>query len=206
MFKKAVRSTSSLRKGELTRQAIIDTAHDMASELGLEGLTIGTVALKMRLSKSGVFAHFGSREDLILAVIEEGARRVADDVFVPAIREPRGLPRLNAIVRRWIARLENMSCGCIFFSGAGEYDDRPGPIRDAIFQQLANARAAIVRAVRQAIDEQHLASDTDAEQLAFEIDGLLLAAHFDFRLFRLKGAPARALTAYERLIQSYCAK
>jgi hypothetical protein len=110
---------------------------------------------------------------------------------------------LNAIVRRWIARLEALKSGCIFYSGAGEYDDRPGPIRDAIFQQLANARGAIVRAVRQAIEEKHLPSGMDAEQLAFEIDGLLLAAHFDFRLFRLKGAPARALAAYERLIQSY---
>ncbi|MGZ8255707.1 MAG: TetR/AcrR family transcriptional regulator, partial [Burkholderiaceae bacterium] len=120
------------RKGEMTRAAIVEAAMDIAAREGLEGLTIGTLADQMQMSKSGVFAHFGSREDLQLAVLREYVGRFVDDVLRPAVKKPRGLPRLEAILDRWVAFLaREISRGCIMIAGAVEYDDRPGPQRDA---------------------------------------------------------------------------
>src|SRR5271163_3110615 len=116
-----------MRKGEQTRAAILDAALVMAGRDGLEGLTIGLLADRMQMSKSGVFAHFGSREDLQIAVIQEYHRRFEDEVFLPSISEKRGLPRLRAMFHRWVERhAREITSGCIYVSGAVEYDDRPG--------------------------------------------------------------------------------
>ena len=106
----------------------------MAAADGLESLTIGEVAKRLGLSKSGVFSRIGSREALQKAVIEEYDRRFLQDVFVPAMREPRGLPRLNAIMRLWLQRARDVEIrtGCIYCAGAFEFDDRDGPLRDLL--------------------------------------------------------------------------
>ena len=146
------------------------------------------------MSKSGVFAHFGSREELQISVIREYHARFEDEVFYPALREPRGLPRLRALFDRWVRRVSvEIDSGCIYISGAVEFDDRPGPVRDALvgMVQTWQRRAATARS-RRPIDEGHLRADTDAQQMLFEIHGLILALHHDARFLRTPGARRRA--------------
>jgi|SRR4249919_2457883 len=188
------------RKGDQTRAAIVDVALAMASREGLEGLTIGTLADHMQMSKSGVFAHFGSREDLQLAVLKEYVRRFVDEVLRPAVKKPRGLPRLEAIADRWVAFLaRELTRGCIMIAGAVEYDDRPGPQRDAMVEIIAGWNAELLKAMRQAIAAGHLRRDVDARQMAFEMYGLMLAMHQDARLLRSADSAKRARAGLRRL-------
>ena len=195
--------TKTHRSG-LTLAAILDTAITMAAEEGLESLTIGEVAKRLGISKSGVFSRIGSREALQIAVIEEYDRRFLQDVFVPAMREARGLPRLNAIMRLWLARARDVEIrqGCIYCAGAFEFDDRDGPLRDKLLEGIQGWRTALKRTVIQAIDLGHIRPDTDADQLVFEMDGLFVALMRDARFLRDPRAADRAWTAYERLIRS----
>jgi AcrR family transcriptional regulator len=195
--------TKTHRSG-LTLTAILDTAIAMAAEEGLESLTIGEVAKRLGLSKSGVFSRVGSREALQIAVIEEYDRRFLQDVFVPAMREPRGLPRLNAIMRLWLQRARDVEIrqGCIYCAGAFEFDDRDGPLREKLLEGIQGWRTALKRTVIQAIDLGHLRSDIDADQLVFEMDGLFIALMRDARFLRDPRAADRAWAAYERLIRS----
>jgi AcrR family transcriptional regulator len=191
-----------LGKASLTRAAIIDAGVVMAQEAGLESLTIGTVAERVGLSKSGVFSRIGSREELQIAVLEEYARRMAEKALLPALRAPRGLPRLQGIFNGWLdwVRDEKIGSSCLFISGSVEYDDRPGPVRDAVFARLAEWRRQLARTVRQAIDEGHLRADTDPEQVAFELTSIILGVHNDVRLFRDQRAFGRARAAFDRLL------
>ena len=193
-----------MRKGEQTRAAILDVALELASRNGLEGLTIGLLADRMSMSKSGVFAHFGSREDLQLEVVKLYHHRFEQEVFFPSIKEPRGLPRLVAMFSRWIKRVSvEIASGCIYISGAVEYDDRPGPIRDELVSMVMAWQNALLRCVKQAIEVGHLRADTDAEQLVYEMYGLILALHHDARFLRAPGAVERAKAGFERLIENY---
>jgi AcrR family transcriptional regulator len=193
-----------MRKGELTRAAILDTALELASRDGLEGLTIGLLADKMNMSKSGVFAHFGSREDLQLEVLKLYHHRFEQEVFFPSIKEARGLPRLRAMFARWISRVsEEIASGCIYISGAVEYDDRPGPIREELVAMVSAWQGALLRCVKQAIETGDLKQDTDPAQLVYEMYGLILAVHHDARLLRSPGAVERAKVGFERLIENY---
>ena len=191
-------------RSELTLAAILDTALAMAASDGLESLTIGEVAKRLGLSKSGVFSRVGSREALQKAVLAEYDRRFLQDVFVPAMREPRGLPRLNAIMRLWLQRARDVEIrqGCIYCAGAFEFDDRDGPLRDALLEGIMAWRSALKRTVIQAIDAGHLKPDTDAEQLVFEVDGLFVALMREARFLRDPRAADRAWQAYQRIIGS----
>ena len=195
--------TKTHRSG-LTLSAILDTALTMAAQDGLESLTIGEVAKRLGLSKSGVFSRVGSREALQIAVIEEYDRRFMQDVFVPAMREPRGLPRLNAIMRLWLTRARDVEIrqGCIYCAGAFEFDDRDGPLRDKLLEGIQGWRTALKRTVIQAIDLGHLPPNTEADQIVFEMDGLFVALMRDARFLRDPRAADRAWTAYERMIRS----
>jgi AcrR family transcriptional regulator len=181
--------TKTERSG-LTLAAILDTALQMAAAEGLESLTIGEVAKRLGLSKSGVFSRVGSREALQKAVLDEYDRRFMQDVFVPAMREPRGLPRLK--IRQ----------GCIYCAGAFEFDDRDGPLRDALLDGVMRWRSALKRTVIQAIDEGHLLRDTDTDQLVFEMDALFTGLMRDARFLRDPKATERAWATWERLIAS----
>ncbi|MYN06960.1 TetR/AcrR family transcriptional regulator [Pseudoduganella aquatica] len=193
-----------MRKGELTRAAILDMALELASRDGLEGLTIGLLADKMNMSKSGVFAHFGSREDLQLEVLKLYHHRFEQEVFFPSIKEPRGLPRLRAMFARWITRVsEEIASGCIYISGAVEYDDRPGPIREELVTMVSAWQNALLRCVQQATETGDLKQDTDAAQLVYEMYGLILAVHHDARFMRTPGSVERARTGFTRLIENY---
>ncbi|MBX3641842.1 MAG: TetR family transcriptional regulator [Rubrivivax sp.] len=195
-----------MQKGLITRAAILDSALSLASQMGLEGLSIGALAEVSGMSKSGVFAHFGSREELQISVIREYHRRFEEEVFFPAMREPRGVPRLRALFERWLHRVAiELDSGCIYISGAVEFDDRPGPVRDALVSMVRAWQDALGRAIRIAVEEGHLKPDTDAQQLLFETHGLILALHHDARLLRTADAPQRARVAFERVLEHYLA-
>jgi AcrR family transcriptional regulator len=153
------------------------------------------------MSKSGVFAHFGSREELQIAVVREYHARFEAEVFSPAMDQPRGLPRLRALIERWLKRVSHeIDSGCIYISGAVEFDDRPGPVRDALAQMVQTWRRALQRALEQAVQVGHLRADTDVQQMLFEIHGLILALHHDARFLRTPGATDRARAGFERLL------
>ncbi len=193
-----------MRKGELTRAAILDVALDLASRDGLEGLTIGLLADKMNMSKSGVFAHFGSREDLQMEVLKLYHHRFEQEVFFPSMKETRGIERLRSMFARWVKRVSvEIALGCIYISGAVEYDDRPGPIREELVSMVKAWQGALLRCVRQAIDTGDLKADSDAQQLVYEMYGLILALHHDARFLRMPGSVDRARVGFERLIENY---
>jgi AcrR family transcriptional regulator len=200
------RLARGLMKGQQTRAAILEAALGLASHVGLEGLSIGALAEVTGMSKSGVFAHFGSREELQISVIREYHAKFEEEVFFPAIREARGLPRLVALFENWVKRVAvEIDSGCIYISGAVEFDDRPGPVRDALAAMVRSWHAALERAIRIAIEEGHLRPDTDALQMLFEVHGLILALHHDARFLRLPGAVERARRAFERIVSDYAA-
>ncbi|HEY1225776.1 MAG TPA: TetR family transcriptional regulator [Ramlibacter sp.] len=193
------------RKAELTRAAIVGAAMELAGREGLESITLQAVADSIGLSKSGVFSRVGSRETLQKAVIDEWGRRFLDDVFVPAMQLPKGLPRLDAIVQRWIVRTRDVETrpGCIFSAGAFELDDREGPLRDHLHGEITRWRAALRRTVLQAIDAGHLRAGTDAEQLVGEIYALTLGLIHDARFLRDTRAAERAQATWQRLLSTY---
>jgi len=193
------------QKSELTRTAIVGAGIDLASAEGLEALTLQAVADRVGLSKSGVFSRVGSREALQKAVIEEFGRRFLADVFVPAMQLPKGLPRLNEIVQRWIVRMRDVEArsGCIYSAGAFELDDREGPLRDLLLGEVSRWRAALRRTVLQAVESGHLKPDTDPEQLVSEINALALGLLHDARFLRDPRAAERAQATWRRLLETY---
>jgi AcrR family transcriptional regulator len=188
-------------KGQQTKAAIIDAALALASQVGLEGLSIGAIAEVMQMSKSGVFAHFGSREELQISVVREYHERFEREVFYPALQEPRGLPRLRKLFDNWMRQTSaEIDSGCIYISGAVEFDDRPGPVRDALVETVNTWQAAIHRAVQLAIAEKHLKADADAAQIAFEIHGLILALHYEARFLRNPMGLQRARQGFDNIL------
>jgi AcrR family transcriptional regulator len=197
-------ATKFMRKGELTRAAILDVALGLASRDGLEGLTIGLLADKMNMSKSGVFAHFGSREDLQIEVLKLYHHHFEQEVFYPSMKEPRGLPRLHAMFTLWVKRVTvEIASGCIYISGAAEYDDRPGAIREALVGMVRAWQDALYRCVQQSIDMGHLRGDVDPQQVVYEMYGLILALHHDARFIKRPGSVDRAQAGFYRLLESY---
>jgi AcrR family transcriptional regulator len=193
------------QKAELTRAAIVGAATELAGREGLESITLQAVADRIGLSKSGVFSRVGSRETLQKAVIDDWGRRFVDDVFVPAMQLPKGLPRLEAIVQRWIVRTRDVETrtGCIFSAGAFELDDRVGPLRDHLHAEVLRWRAALRRSVLQAVEARHLRADTDAEQLVGEIYALVLGLIHDARFLRDPRAAERTQATWRRLLSTY---
>lgn len=194
----------ALQKGQQTKQLIIDAALGLAEQIGLEGLSIGALAEVTRMSKSGVFAHFGSREELQISVIREYYQRFSNEVFFPALNAPRGLPRVRTLFANWMKRVAiEIQSGCIFISGAVEFDDRPGPVRDALASSVQTWLSAMHRAVVLAKQEGHLVPDADEAQMAFEIHGLILALHYEARFLKSPGAIARANIGFENILLRY---
>src|SRR4029453_4815825 len=158
-----------MSKGDATRAAILDAALVQASEAGFESLTIGGLAERTRLSKSGLFAHFGSREELQVAAIEAAAARFTETVFVPALKAKRGLPRLRALFEHWMdwPVRPGRPPVCPMHAAAVECDDRPGPVRDAVVEHFARLERELGRAVRLGIEQGHLQRDLDVGHLVF---------------------------------------
>jgi AcrR family transcriptional regulator len=193
------------QKAELTRAALVGAALDLAAAEGLGSISLQVVADRIGLSKSGVFSRVGSREALQKAVVEEFGRRFINDVFVPAMAQPKGLPRLDTIVRRWIARTRDVESetGCIYTAGAFELDDREGELRDLLLSEVTRWRAALRRAVLQSVEAGHLKADTHADQLVGEMYGLIMCQLHDTRFLRDVTAAPRAEATWQRLLQTY---
>ena len=196
-----------LQKGQHTRGVLLDAALSLASQLGLEGISIGALAQMVNMSKSGVFAHFGSREDLQVAIVDEYYTRFQAKVFMPALEQPRGLPRVRAMFENWINLVvtEEVQSGCIFISGAVDFDDRQGQVRDALQAAIGAWKNALIRAIEQAVQEGHLRADTDAQQMFFEVHGLILSAHYDVRFMDNPDATDRIHLGFDRIVDYYSA-
>jgi AcrR family transcriptional regulator len=198
------REGRAMQKGQQTKTAIVDVALSLATQMGLEGLTIGAVAEIAGMSKSGVFAHFGSREELQISVIREYHHRFEQEVFYPVLLLARGLPRLRALFAIWLQRTcAEIDSGCLYISGAAEFDDRPGPVRDALASSVQTWMAALHRAVRLSVEQGDLAEQTDAAQMAFEIHGLILACHYEARFLKSKAALGLAQRSFEHILHRY---
>jgi len=189
-------------RAETTLAAIVDTALAMAAAEGLESISIGEVAKRLGLSKSGVFSRIGSREQLQVAVLLEYDKRFQQAVFVPAMSQPRGLPRLDAIMRRWLARATNAdrTLSCLYTAGAFEYDDREGPVRDQLQDGVLRLRAALRRTVQLAIEAGHLRADLDVDQFVFEMDALFTGLLRDTRFLRDPHVHERGIKAWQRML------
>jgi AcrR family transcriptional regulator len=188
-------------KGEETRQAILGRAFELANVVGVTGLSIGRLAEATGLSKSGLFAHFGSKEALEVAVVEEASRQFVQAVMVPALREPRGEPRVRALFEHWLTWGQRPG-GCFFVGASAELDDRSGPARDALVRACKDWVDELAKAVRIAIREGHFRSDADPDQLAFEIYGIMNSMHLFFRFLHDPTALDRTRAAFERLVAS----
>jgi len=191
-----------MTKGDLTRQAILDRATRLASQLGLGGLTIGALADEMELSKSGLFAHFRSKEALQIQVLEYGAALFVEAVVQPALHMPRGEPRMRALFERWMdwARTSPLPGGCLFVAAATEFDDRPGPVRDRLAQLQRDWLSVIATSFAKGAAEGHFLADRDPEQFAQDLYGIMLSYHHYSRLLGDAKAEQRARRAFEALL------
>lgn len=193
-----------MSKGEDTRTAILDRSVALATQVGLEGLTIGRLATELHLSKSGLFAHFRSKEALQIQVLDAAAERFVDEVVKPAVREPRGEPRIRALFDRWLAWTKSNSGpgGCLFVAAAAELDDRPGPVRDRLVALQKGWLEMIAIVFRTGVTEGVFRPDLDPEEFAHDLYSVMLGYHHAFRLMRDPRAEKRAHAAFGRLLSS----
>jgi AcrR family transcriptional regulator len=197
MAQTATITKGSNARGGRTRQAILEVAVDLASAEGLEGLTIGRLALQLSMSKSGLFAHFGSKEDLQLATIETARSKFITNVVQPALQAEKGLPRLWKLCDVWLIHVGGGVCsgGCFFAAASAEFDSRPGQVRDRIAAIMKEWLENLARAIAEAQKAGQLKKDLDPTQLAFEFNSFELGANWAFQLYGDKQAFARAREA-----------
>lgn len=193
-----------MTKGSDTKDRILQHALAIASEVGFEGLSIGDLAKSVDMSKSGLFAHFDSKEDLQLQALAAASRSFLETVITPALREARGEPRIRALFERWLVWEEGRVTpgGCPFVTASWEYDDRPGTVREAVVAAQRDWVETVATAARIAVDEGHFRIRLDTRQFAFELYGIFLSFHLSHRLLEEPQAKALARTAFERLIDS----
>lgn len=192
-----------MSKAENTREAILTHAARLAGRRGLEGLTIGGLAAELRMSKSGLFAHFGSKESLQLAVLETLADSFREQIVRPAFRAPRGEPRIRALFENWLrwAEANEMQGGCPFVQVSAEFDDQPGPVHDLIETAQQEWLAGLAESARRAQAEGHFRPGLIPEQFAFEFYSLLLGYHHAHRMLRDPGAERHVRAAFEDLLR-----
>lgn len=193
-----------MRKGDETRHQILGRAVQVASRMGLDGLTIGHLAEKLDLSKSGLFAHFQSKEALQIQTIQFAAQLFVDRVIRLALKAPRGEPRVRALFERWLEWAETGTTkgGCIFVSAATELDDRDGPLREELVRQQKDWLELVASLARTAVNEGHFRRGLETEQFAHDLHGIMLAYHHARRLLRDPRAEERARRAFDALITS----
>ena len=193
-----------MSKGASTRAAIVEKGVSLATQVGLEGLTIGRLATDLGLSKSGLFAHFRSKEALQIQVLDAAAERFVDEVVKPAVREPRGEPRVRALFDRWLAWTKSNSGpgGCLFVAAAAELDDRPGPVRDRLVALQKGWLEMIAIVFRTGATEGVFRPDLDPEEFAHDLYSVMLGFHHASRLMRDPRAEKRAHAAFGRLLSS----
>lgn len=188
-------------KGAQTKASIVQAALGLATQIGLDGLSIGVLAEVMHMSKSGVFAHFGSREELQISVVQEYHRVFQEEVFTPALSQAKGLPRLVAMYRNWLNRSAvEIDSGCIYISGPVEFEDKPGPVRDELAHSVSVWHQAMRTAIEQAIECGHLKADTNSEQLLIKLLGLVLALHYQARFLKNEKMVELARTTFDTIL------
>lgn len=193
--------TEPMSKGDQTKQAVLEEALDLASEVGLEGLTIGSLAKRSGLSKSGLYAHFESKEDLQCQVLDAAAAAFVDRVLAPAMKQPRGEARLRKLFDGWLDwECDCHSGGCPFISATVEFDDRPGPVRDRLTKHLHDILDVLARGAEAAIEEGEFDDRVDTQRFAFEVWGLLLAYQSYSRLLERPNALAQTRESFEALL------
>jgi len=197
-----------MAKGEKTKNKILKKAASLASVCGLEDMSIGELARATGLSKSGLFAHFNSKENLQTQVVQWVARMFTDQVMRPAFSEPRGIPRIRAIFENWKEWIEGdaLPGGCVMIACSTEFDDKPGAVRDEIVKMMNELLQSLTRSARIAIEEGHFKADADPRQFAFEFESLLHGFHLLQRLLRDPDARQRSDMALERLLDAYRAE
>ena len=188
-----------MSKGEATREAILDTASRLARSVGLGGITIGTLATSAELSKSGLYAHFRSKESLQVSILEHTRTRFVAEVVAPALTEPRGEPRVRAMFENWLTWAGQQG-GCLFVASSFELDDQPGPVRERLVRYQRDWLDSLAEVFRTGLSEGHFRADADPEQFAFEVDGVMLSCHLSNRLLDDGTAYSRARTAFEALL------
>lgn len=198
-------SARTATKGEETRSAILAAAVEQASACGFESLTIGTLAEKTGMSKSGLFAHFGSKLDLQVAALDEAARQFTEAVFLPAMKAPRGLKRFHALFDNWIGwpQRAHLPGGCPIDAASREYKHQPGPMRDAVIERQKLLGRELAKTVQLAIDSGELKADTDPRQVVFDMLGIVLASYHTELLLGAGEAGQRARAAFDRLIRQH---
>lgn len=192
-----------MSKGRKTRSAILSEALSAVSTEGFQGISIGMLADRLKMSKSGLFAHFGSKEELEKAVLEEAGQRFMAAVWSPAKAFPRGRPRIEAIFRNWMdwsLHTDGMPGGCVFMKLSAEVDEKPGPVRDQLSEMQARWQATLARSAQIAIEEGHFRPDLDPRQFAYEMQGILMALKYYRRLLRDEKAVERSQQAFADLL------
>ena len=187
-------------KGEQTRLTVLARAADLAAREGLSTLTIGDLAHRTQLSKSGLFAHFQSKEALQLEVLAYARDRFTDEVIRPAVRTERGEPRVRVLFEQWLAVAARMNAECLFVSASAEFDDRPGPVRDQLVRDHLDCRDSITQMFRTGIAEGDFREDADPEQFAYELVGIMLGLFHAHRLLGDPRAAERAGRSFETLL------
>jgi len=192
----------TVSKGDDTRQAVLDQAVEIAGRLGVSGLTIGSLASASGMSKSGLYAHFRSKEALQLAVLADAREHFVDQVIRPALAAPRGEARIRTLFERWLATSSSGAAGCLFVSAATEFDDQPGPVRDQLVRDHWDLNDSLAQMYRSGSKDGAFRDDLAPEQFAHDLHGLMLAHFHAFRLLRDPAAEARTRFTFERLMQS----
>ena len=198
-------AAKSTTKGEDTRSQILAAAVEQASASGFESLTIGSLAEKTGMSKSGLFAHFGSKQELQIAALDEAARQFTEAVFLPAMKAPRGLKRLRALFENWITWPQRASLpgGCPIDAASREYHHQPGAMRDAVIERQKLLDRELAKAVQLAIENGELAADTDPRQVAFDMLGIVLVFYRTELLLGTAESGQRARVAFDRLVAQH---
>lgn len=192
-----------MKKGDNTRESILSVGLEMASQYGLEDVTIGGLAKEMDMSKSGVFGHFQSKENLQIQILEYAMEQFKESVVLPGLKVEGGISRIKAVVEKWINWGDGLGGGCIFVNSSNEFSERPGLVRDALVASQKLWLSSLARLAESAIKSGDFRPDIDPQQFAFELYSLLLGFHHYLRLLRDKDTQDKEEKALEKLIKSF---
>jgi AcrR family transcriptional regulator len=192
-----------MTKKKDTKMVILEAGLDMASQLGLEGVSIGALAKETDMSKSGLFAHFQSKENLQIEILDYAARVFSEDVIIPALATEGGIPRIKALINNWIKWGDNLTGGCIFVTASTDYSDRPGKVRECLIKQQEDWIDCLHRIAESAIKVGDFREGIDCEQFAFDLYSLLLGFHLYDKLLDDTETRKRQEIALERLLANY---
>jgi AcrR family transcriptional regulator len=192
-----------MTKGKDTKNMVLEAGLDMASQLGLECVTIGNLAKATNLSKSGLFAHFQSKENLQVEILNHAARAFSEGVIIPALKTKAGIPRIRALVDNWIQWTSELTGGCIFVTASADFTDRPGRVRDVLLNQQKEWIDCLKRIAQSAVAVGDFRKDIDDDQFAFDLYSLLLGFHLYFNLLDDVEIRKRQEAALTRIINSY---